>query len=229
MAKIKGLTSIYVRDIETRIRAYELILINRSCDFDVETKISKDIKSLEEYVGTLSEEQLAYFEYWKYRFYMFQGKEKAQKEKAEAEKVKVAADNRYTKAKDELNAAEMIKAKAEADAAAEVLQMFTDALNKAERSNAFSYDEVVAKYAEFSNINEELTTEANKAICVLLAQIEEIVNKADKAAADLDTIFDEINGNTASCGALTAGQLVQNMRISCNNTRQYFAEYWPKK
>lgn len=76
MAKIKGLTSIYVRDIETRIRAYELILINKSCDFDVETKISKDIKSLEEYVGKLSAEQLAYFEYWKYRFYMFQGKEK---------------------------------------------------------------------------------------------------------------------------------------------------------
>ena len=114
------------------------------------------------------------------------------------------------------------------DAAAEVLQMFTDALNKAQHSNAFSYDEVVAKYSEFANINSEMTTEANKAICVLLAEIEKIVNKADKAASDLDTLFNDINNNTASCGRLTAGQLVRNMGDSCRHTRECFAEYWPK-
>lgn len=150
-------------------------------------------------------------------------------EKATAETKYNAAVDRYNKAKDALNAAEMIKAKTEVDAAAEVLQMFTDALSKAQHENAFSYDEVMAKYSEFANINSELTTEANKAICVLLAEIEAIVNKADKAAADLDAVFNDINNNTASCGTLTAGQLVQNMRISCNNARQHFAEYWPKK
>ena len=150
-------------------------------------------------------------------------------EKATAETKYNNAVERYNKAKDALNAAEMIKAKTEADAAAEVLAMFTEALSKEERANAFSYDEVIAKYSEFANINSEMTTEANKAICVLLAQIEEIVNKADKAAADLDAVFNDINNNTATCGTLTAGQLVQNMRISCNNARQYFAEYWPNK
>ena len=150
-------------------------------------------------------------------------------EKATAETEYNAAVERYNKAKDALNAAEMIKAKTEVDAAAEVLAMFTEALSKEERANAFSYDEVVAKYNEFANINKEMTTEANKAICVLLAQIEAIVNKADKAAADLDAVFNDINNNTASCGTLTAGQLVQNMRIDCKNTRQNFAEYWPKK
>ncbi len=150
-------------------------------------------------------------------------------EKATAETKYNAAVERYNKAKDALNAAEMIKAKTEVDAAAEVLAMFTEALNKEERANAFSYDEVIAKYSEFANINSEMTTEANKAICVLLAQIEEIVNKADKAAADLDAVFNDINNNTATCGTLTAGQFVQNMRISCNNARQYFAEYWPNK
>ena len=123
----------------------------------------------------------------------------------------------------------MIKAKTEVDAAAEVLAMFTEALSKEERANAFSYDEVVAKYNEFANINKEMTTEANKAICVLLAQIEAIVNKADKAAADLDAVFNDINNNTASCGTLTAGQLVQNMRSETSKARQHFAEYWPNK
>ena len=150
-------------------------------------------------------------------------------EKATAETKYNNAVERYNKAKDALNAAEMIKAKTEVDAAAEVLAMFTEALSKEERANAFSYDEVVAKYNEFANINKEMTTEANKAICVLLAQIEEIVNKADKAAADLDAVFSEINNNTASCGTLTAGQLVQNMRTETSRARQHFAEYWPKK
>ena len=150
-------------------------------------------------------------------------------EKATAETEYNAAVERYNKAKDALNAAEMIKAKTEVDAAAEVLQMFTDALSKAERANAFSYDEVLDKYNEFANINKELTTEANKAICALLAQIEKIVNSADKAAADLDAVFNDINNNTASCGTLTAGQLVQNMRTETSRARQHFAEYWPKK
>ena len=150
-------------------------------------------------------------------------------EKATAETEYNAAVERYNKAKDELNAAEMIKAKTEVDAAAEVLAMFTEALSKEERANAFSYDEVVAKYNEFANINKEMTTEANKAICVLLAQIEAIVNKADKAAADLDAVFNDINNNTASCGTLTAGQLVQNMRSETSKARQHFAEYWPNK
>ena len=150
-------------------------------------------------------------------------------EKATAETKYNDAVSAYNKAKAELNAAAMIKAKTEVDAAAEVLAMFTEALSKEERANAYTYDEVTAKYNEFANINSELTTEANKAICVLLAQIEEIVNKADKAAADLGAIFDEINGNTASCGALTAGQLVQNMRSETSKARQHFAEYWPKK
>ena len=150
-------------------------------------------------------------------------------EKATAETEYNAVVERYNKAKDELNAAEMIKAKTEVDAAAEVLAMFTEALSKEERANAFSYDEVVAKYNEFANINKEMTTEANKAICVLLAQIEAIVNKADKAAADLDAVFNDINNNTASCGTLTAGQLVQNMRSETSKARQHFAEYWPNK
>lgn len=150
-------------------------------------------------------------------------------EKATAETKYNAAIERYNKAKDELNAAEMIKAKTEVDAAAEVLEMFTDALNKEERANAFTYDEVVAKYNEFTNINKEMTNEANKAICELLAQIETIVNKADKAAADLDAIFNDINNNTASCGKLTAGQLVQNMRSETSKARQHFAQYWPNK
>lgn len=149
-------------------------------------------------------------------------------EKATAETEYNNAVERYNKAKDALNAAEMIKAKTEVDAAAEVLQMFTDALSKAQHENAFSYDEVVAKYSEFANINKEMTTEANKAICVLLAEIEAIVDKADKAAADLDAIFNEINNNTASCGTLTAGQLVQNMRSETSKARQHFAQYWPK-
>ena len=150
-------------------------------------------------------------------------------EKATAETEYNAAVERYNKAKADLNAAEMIKAKTEVDAAAEVLAMFTEALSKEERANAFSYDEVVAKYNEFANINKEMTTEANKAICVLLAQIEAIVNKADKAAADLDAVFNDINNNTASCGTLTAGQLVQNMRSETSKARQHFAEYWPNK
>ena len=150
-------------------------------------------------------------------------------EKATAETEYNAAVERYNKAKDALNAAEMIKAKTEVDAAAEVLAMFTEALSKEERANAFSYDEVCAKYNEFANINKEMTTEANKAICVLLAQIEAIVNKADKAAADLDAVFNDINNNTASCGTLTAGQLVQNMRTETSKARQHFAEYWPNK
>lgn len=139
------------------------------------------------------------------------------------------AVERYNKAKNDLDAAAMIKAKTEMDAAAEVLEMFTEALSKEERENAFSYDEVVAKYNEFANINSEMTTEANKAICVLLAQIEAIVNKADKAAADLDAVFNDINNNTASCAKLTAGQLVQNMRNNISNTRQHYAAYWPNK
>ena len=150
-------------------------------------------------------------------------------EKATAETKYNAAVERYNKAKDELNAAEMIKAKTEVDAAAEVLAMFTEALSKEERANAFSYDEVVAKYAEFSNINKEMTAEANKAICALLAEIETIVNKADKAAADLDAIFRDINNNVANCGTLTAGQLVQNMKSETSKARQHFAEYWPNK
>ena len=149
-------------------------------------------------------------------------------EKATAETAYNDAVSEYNKAKEALDAAAMIKAKTEVDAAAEVLQMFTDALSKAERANAFTYDEVTAKYSEFANINKELTTEANKAICALLAQIEKIVNSADKAAADLDAVFNDINNNTATCGKLTAGQLVHNMRIECNNTRQHFAAYWPK-
>lgn len=153
---------------------------------------------------------------------------KLETEKATAEKEYNAAVDRYNEAKEVLNAGAMIKAKTEMDAAAEVLQMFKDALNKAQRSNAFSYDEVIAKYSEFSNINNEMTAEANKAICALLAEIEKIVIKADKAAADLNSAFDDVNNNTATCGTLTAGQLVQNMRISCNNARQHFADYWPK-
>ena len=149
-------------------------------------------------------------------------------EKATAETEYNAAVERYNKAKDALNAGAMIKAKTEMDAAAEVLQMFTDALNKAQHSNAFTYDEVTAKYSEFSDINDEMTAEANKAICALLAEIEKIVIKADKAAADINGIFESINDNVATCGKLTAGQLVQNMRISCNNARQHFADYWPK-
>lgn len=74
--EIRGLTSNYVRDVETRIRAYELVLINESYDFDVETKISNDIRALETHVGKLSREQLACFDYWKYKFYMAQGKER---------------------------------------------------------------------------------------------------------------------------------------------------------
>lgn len=155
--------------------------------------------------------------------------EKLAAEKATAEKEYNVAVDRYNTAKGNLDAVAMRKAKVEKDAAADVLEMFTDALNAAERANAFTYDEIHAKYSEFSNINSEMTAEANRAICVLLAEIEKIVNKADKAAADLDTIFNEINNNTATCGTLTAGQLVQNMRISCNNARQHFAEYWPKK
>lgn len=149
-------------------------------------------------------------------------------EKATAETEYNAAVERYNKAKDALNAAEMIKAKTEMDAAGEVLEMFTEALSKAERENAFSYDEVVAKYSEFANINKEMTAEANKAICALLAEIEKIVIKADKAAADLDAVFNDINNNTASCGKLTAGQLVQNMRAETSKARQHFADYWPK-
>ena len=149
-------------------------------------------------------------------------------EKATAEKEYNNAVDKYNQAKGALDAAAMIKAKTEMDAAGEVLQMFTDALSKAEHANAFTYDEVTAKYSEFSNINNEMTAEANKAICALLAEIETIVNKADKAAADLDAIFNDINNNVATCGKLTAGQLVHNMRTSCNNTRQYFAKYWPK-
>ena len=64
--------------------------------------------------------------------------EKLKTEKATAESEYNAAVDRYNKAKDELNAAEMIKAKTEVDAAAEVLEMFTDALSKEERANAFS-------------------------------------------------------------------------------------------
>lgn len=150
-------------------------------------------------------------------------------EKATAETKYNAAVERYNKAKDELNAAEMIKAKTEVDAAAEVLAMFTEALSKEERANAFTYDEVIEKYNEFANINKEMTTEANKAICALLAEIEKIVIKADKAAADLDAVFNDINNNTASCGTLTAGQLVQNMRNETSKARQHFAEYWPNK
>lgn len=150
-------------------------------------------------------------------------------EKATAETEYNNAVDKYNKAKGDLDAAAMIKAKTEMDAAGEVLQMFTDALSKAEHANAFTYDEVIAKYSEFSNINQEMTAEANKAICALMAEIETIVKKADNAAADLDAIFNDINNNVATCGTLTAGQLVQNMRISCNNARQYFAEYWPNK
>ena len=149
-------------------------------------------------------------------------------EKATAETKYNAAVERYNKAKDALNAAEMIKAKTEVDAAAEVLAMFTDALEKEQRANAYTYDEVTAKYSEFANLNNEMVAEANKAICVLLAQIATIVEKADKAAEDLDAIFNGINNNVASCGKLTAGQLVQNMRIATDNTRQNFAKYWPK-
>ena len=155
--------------------------------------------------------------------------EKLETEKAAAESEYNAAVDRYNKAKDELNAAEMIKAKTEVDAAAEVLEMFTDALSKEERANAFSYDEVTAKYAEFSNINAEIMSEANKAICELLAQIETIVNRTEAKAADLNSIFESINNNTASCGNLTAGQLVQNMRSEISKTRQHFAQYWPKR
>lgn len=154
--------------------------------------------------------------------------EKLEKEKATAETKYNDAVSAYNKAKAELNAAAMIKAKTEVDAAAEVLEMFTDALSKAQHENAFSYDEVTAKYSEFANINAEIMTEANKAICELLAQIETIVNRAEAKAADLNNVFESINNNTASCGTLTAGQLVQNMRISCNNARQHFADYWPK-
>ena len=154
--------------------------------------------------------------------------DKLKTEKVTAEREYNAAVGRYNKAKDALDAVAMITAKTEVDAAAEVLAMFTEALSKEERANAFSYDEVRAKYSEFANINSEMTTEANKAICVLLAQIETIVDKADKAAEDLDAIFNDINNNTASCGKLTAGPLVQNMRSEINKTRQYFAQYWPK-
>lgn len=149
-------------------------------------------------------------------------------EKATAETEYNAAVERYNKAKDALNAAEMIKAKTEVDAAAEVLEMFADALSKAQHENAFSYDEVTAKYSEFANINAEIMTEANKAICELLAQIETIVNRTEAKAADLNNVFENINNNTASCGTLTAGQLVQNMRSEINKTRQHFAQYWPK-
>ena len=153
---------------------------------------------------------------------------KLKTEKAAAEKEYNAAADRYNKAKDALDATAMIKAKTEVDAAAEVLAMFTDALSKEERANAYTYDEVTAKYSEFSNLNNEMVAEANKAICALLAQIATIVEKADKAAEDLDAIFNGINNNVASCGKLTAGQLVQNMRINCKNTREHFAAYWPK-
>ena len=153
---------------------------------------------------------------------------KLKTEKAAAEKEYNAAADRYNRAKDALDATAMIKAKTEVDAAAEVLAMFTDALSKEERANAYTYDEVTAKYSEFVNLNNEMVAEANKAICVLLAQIATIVEKADKAAEDLDAIFNGINNNVASCGKLTAGQLVQNMRITTDNTRQNFAKYWPK-
>jgi chromosome segregation ATPase len=153
---------------------------------------------------------------------------KLETEKAAAEKEYNAAAGRYNKAKDALDATAMIKAKTEVDAAAEVLAMFTDALEKEQRANAYTYDEVTAKYSEFANLNNEMVAEANKAICALLAQIATIVEKADKAAEDLDAIFNGINNNVASCGKLTAGQLVQNMRIATDNTRQNFAKYWPK-
>ena len=154
--------------------------------------------------------------------------DKLETEKAAAEKEYNAAVEKYNKAKAALDAGAMIKAKTEVDAAAEVLAMFTDALSKEERANAFSYDEVVAKYAEFSNINKEMIAEANKAICELLAEMERIIEKADTAAKDLNNVFDAINNNTASCDRLTAGQLVQNMRNNISNTRQHYAAYWPK-
>ena len=72
-------------------------------------------------------------------------------------------------------------------------------------------------------------SEANKAICELLAQIETIVNRTEAKAADLNSIFESINNNTASCGTLTDGQLVQNMRSEISKTRQHFAQYWPKR
>ena len=153
---------------------------------------------------------------------------KLETEKAAAEEKLTAAENKYNKAKADLKAAEMITAKTEMDAAAEVVKMFSEALAKAKRANAFSYEEVTAKYSEFANINNELMAAANRKICEKLAEIDAIVKDADKAATDLEAVFNEINNGTASCGRLTAGQLVHNMRGTCKNTRENFAAYWPK-
>lgn len=153
---------------------------------------------------------------------------KLEQEKATAEAEAAAAADTFNKAKAELNAAEMIKAKAEADAAAEVLAMFSEALTKEQSRNVFSYDEVQAKYSEFASLNGELMTEANKAICEKLAEIETIIIDADKAAAELDRVFNEINNNTVSCARLNAGPLVGNIKHEIEHTRQHFSAYWPK-
>lgn len=154
---------------------------------------------------------------------------KLEKEKEKAEMVLAAAVKKCDAAKEKLDASEMIAAGTEKEQAALVVNMFAEALDAARNANVYSYDEIRARYDKFIRINAKAVSETNRAICVLLAQIEAIVNKAEKASADLDALFSGMNHGATNFAKIDAGALVYNMKTNINHTRQHFAGYWPSK
>lgn len=153
---------------------------------------------------------------------------KLTEQKTKAEKEVDAAEGAFNNAAKNLTTDEIVEAGYRKAAAEQALTVISSALDAAQTRNAFTYDEINEIYRDFVNANNDVVDDANTEICKLLKQCEDIIDKADKASADLNGIFDMINQNKINAQPFDSGIVVRNVKGTIERIKQYNGKYWTK-
>lgn len=163
--------------------------------------------------------------------------EKAEREKTKADELKRiqaekekaldeynSACDLYDKAKNKLDASEMIKTDSAKRQAEDVVKVLDDAISTRKEKGIFSNSESKEYIRSLQKEAEEINTAAAKEIAALLSKIEKIADSNRKVLTDYNNLINDLSGSDTFNAVIMQHQIIRNVQGEINHDRCCFKE-----
>lgn len=139
------------------------------------------------------------------------------------------ATERYQSAKARLDADGLIKAKADIEAAKEVVDMIRQAITREKGRSAYTMQERQEVIRKIQKYAAAVNDDADKMICSYLAEMREIIQPTHEVIKDCNDFLMREIGDTAHYVPVMSSKLVQNMESEIKHAFSTIKRYYPEK